>query len=216
MKVYKFTASRAFSLIGIAVLIVGLVYAFVPQVSISTSKPITIAKADAAPEKGSASNESPSLLDDKTDMVNPQADYDLPPDVSNTVNYHDVKWNDYLKYQLQHPCQAFEIIDCDPEYVVKVKAKYPFRYQDRKYSKWFCIPKDAILYLNPGRYFFPKGYMEFLGKIILQPGEDSIKRCQVEVYNLDRVIFVPQAILKYDQVYETFFENPLFYPSRGF
>ena len=88
--------------------------------------------------------------------------------------------------------------------------------KNRKYKKKFLFPKGAILYLNPGRYFFPKNRVDFPVKIYLEPEEDTVKRCQVEVYNLHRIMFIPQAILKYDQVFETFFENPLFYPSRGF
>ena len=71
MKVYKFTASRAFAVLCITALTVGLIYAFVPQVSVSFSEPVTIAKADAAPpEKGSASDESVTLNEDKSLLVN--------------------------------------------------------------------------------------------------------------------------------------------------
>ncbi|HPD44739.1 MAG TPA: hypothetical protein PK131_00980, partial [Candidatus Woesebacteria bacterium] len=124
-----------------------------------------------------------------------------------------LEWIDGSRYASQHPCLDFEIYNCDPTKIVKVKVNCPFRYEDRKYSKWYYFDKNTILLLTPGRYFFPCGYTELYEKIILLPTEDPIKRCEVEVYNLDRIVFIPQAILKYNTVYETYFENSLLFHS---
>lgn len=221
MKVYKFTASRAFAVLCITALTVGLIYAFVPQVSVSFSEPVTIAKADAAPpEKGSASDESVTLNEDKSLLVNNVVDgpltYDLPPQVTNDTAYFNIEWNDFVKQTIAYPCTEFDLVNCDPGFVVQMKVTRFFRYQDRKYKRWFCINPGTILHLVPGRYFFPKNHTEFYKRVKLFPGEDAIHHCQVEVYNLDRIVFTQQAILESYRVYETYFENPLFFPSKGF
>jgi len=167
-------------------------------------------------EKGSASEESTTIPQVNTQPANTEKQYDLPPQVTNGTNYFDVQWNDYLKHSLENPCGEFEIVNCDPKNIVSVKVLSTFKYKDLKYSRWFTFDEGAVLRLTPGRYFFPKDCVEIYGeKIVLGENEDPVKRCQVEIYNLDRLMFTKQAILKSWMVYETYFADPLFFPSKG-
>ncbi len=200
---------------------IGIAFFVIPNIYIQYSRPIEIAKADAAPpEKGSASDESVTLNEDKSSLVNNVVDgpltYDLPPEVSNATAYSNIEWNDFIKQTIAYPCTEFDIVNVDPGYVVQMKAVMFFKYQDRKYKRWFCIQPGTIIHLVPGRYFFPKCHTEFYKKVKLFPGEDALKHCKIEVYNLDRIVFTQQAILESYRVYETYFENPLFFPSKGF
>lgn len=167
-------------------------------------------------EKGSASEESTTIPQVTEQPATSAVGYDLPPQVTNQTSYFNVQWDDYVKKTLEDPFAEYEIVNCDPQTIVSIKVTSYFRYKDLKYSRWFDFPEGTVLRLTPGRYFFPAGKVELFGsKIKLEANEDPVKRCQVEIYNLDRILFTKQAILKSWMVYETYFADPLFFPSKG-
>jgi len=191
---------------------VGFLFCYAPHVNISFSKPEVLASGTDPTKSPEGKAPEGEFSKTRISSTGSAVEYDLPPEVSNPADYFALEWVDYARYAIQHPCSDFEIFNVDPGKIIKVKVNWDcLRYEDQKYHKWYFFPRKTILLLTPGRYFFPTDAVELYDQIVLQPNENPLERAEIEVYNLDRIVFIPQAILQPYTIHETYLENTLLF-----